>query len=78
MMQMPSGGMPTQQQVQEQQAKAQAMEEQRKELLQKVLTPEANDRLARIALVKPDKVRFARSRSCGAASLGLPPHAKMP
>merc|ERR1719217_39812 len=49
--------MPTQQQVQEQQAKAQAMEEQRKELLQKVLTPEANDRLARIALVKPDKAR---------------------
>jgi hypothetical protein len=50
------GGMPTQQQVQEQQAKAAQQEEQRKEILQKLLTPEAADRLARIALVKPDKV----------------------
>ena len=46
------GGMPSQQQVQEQQAKAQQQEEQRKEILEKLLTPEAADRLARIALVK--------------------------
>lgn len=54
------GGMPSQQQVQEQQAKAQQQEEQRKEILEKLLTPEAADRLARIALVKPDKVRNPR------------------
>jgi len=51
------GGMPSQQQVMEQQQKAQAQEEQRKELLQKILTPEAADRLARIELVKPEKAR---------------------
>ena len=54
----PGGGMPSQQQVQEQQAKAAQQEEMRKELLQKVLSPEAAERLARIALVKPDKVRL--------------------
>ena len=52
------GGMPSQQQVMEQQQKAQAQEEQRKELLQKILTPEAADRLARIELVKPEKVHL--------------------
>ena len=53
---MGAGGMPNAQQMQEQQAKATAQEEQRKGLLQKILTPEAADRLARIELVKPDKV----------------------
>ena len=58
------GGMPTQQQVQEQQAKAQQAEEMRKELLQKVMTPEALERLARIALVKADKVRTRALTPC--------------
>ena len=53
----PGGGLPSQQQVQQQQEKAKQQEEMRKDLLQKVLTPEAADRLARIALVKPDKAR---------------------
>ena len=65
------GGMPSQQQVQEQQAKVQAAEEQRKELLQKVLTPEANDRLARIALVKPDKVRACASDCVSRLRFGM-------
>lgn len=33
------------------------MEEQRKSMLQAIMTPEAFDRLQRIALVKPDKAR---------------------
>jgi len=63
------GGIPSQQQMQDQQAKAAAQEEQRKEILQKLLTPEAADRLARIALVKPDKVCtncFAKNSSAAA------------
>jgi len=53
----PGGMPPPQQQQAEQQAKAQQQEEMRKELLQKVLTPEALERLHRIGLVKADKAR---------------------
>ena len=44
------GGLPTQEQVQQAEQQKQAQEEQRKEILQKLLTPEANERLKRIAL----------------------------
>ena len=60
---MPPGGIPSQQQVQQQQQQQEKHEEQRKELLQKILTPEAQERLARIALVKPDKVGAAGLRA---------------
>jgi hypothetical protein len=65
---MPGGGMPTQQQAQEMKQKQEQQENMRKELLQKVLTPEANDRLARIALVKSDKVCSRRCRTTHARS----------
>lgn len=54
---MGGGGMPTQQQVQKQQADAAAKEEQRAELLTKILSPEALQRIKTIAIVKEDKVR---------------------
>ena len=49
--------MPSQEQVMQQQQKAQQQEEMRKELLQKILTPEAQERINRIQLVKPEKAR---------------------
>ena len=57
------GGLPTQQQVMQQQQQAQAQEEQRKELLQRILTPEALERIKRIELVKPEKVSAWTLRS---------------
>jgi hypothetical protein len=57
------GGMPTQEQVMQQREKQEKMEEQRSEILQKIMTPEAQERLKRIELVKPEKVRCAQPRS---------------
>jgi len=62
--------MPTQQQAQEMKQKQEQQENMRKELLQKVLTPEANDRLARIALVKSDKARKLEDMVLGMAQKG--------
>lgn len=61
-MQMPPGGIPSQQQVVEQQQKAEKQEEMRKDLIQKILQPEALERLKRIGITKPDKVGRGR---CG-------------
>merc|ERR1711907_244717 len=47
-------GLPTQEQVQEQQQKAE-MEEQRKAMLSQICTAEALDRIGRIQVVKPEK-----------------------
>ena len=54
---MAGGGMPTQQQMQEQQQKNEQAAQMREELLQKVLAPDAQERLGRIKLVKADKAR---------------------
>eukprot|EP00658_Telonema_sp_P-2_P081852 TRINITY_DN849_c0_g1_i2.p1 TRINITY_DN849_c0_g1~~TRINITY_DN849_c0_g1_i2.p1 ORF type:complete len:104 (-),score=46.42 TRINITY_DN849_c0_g1_i2:276-587(-) len=47
--------MPTQEQVQEQREKQAEMEEQKKEMLKKICTAEALDRIGRIQVVKPEK-----------------------
>ena len=52
-----AGGMPSAGQMQEMQQKQEQQESMRKDLLQKILTPEAQERLARISLVKSDKAR---------------------
>lgn len=57
------GGMPNAQQAQEQQKKAEEAEKMRGDLLERLATPEARERLATIKLVKPDKAL---------ATLGLP------
>lgn len=57
MMSQYGGQAPTQEQAQEQEEKQAAAEEQRQAMLSAVLQPEARQRLARIALVKPDKAR---------------------
>ena len=51
------GGMPTQQDQQAAAEKQAAAEAQRAEMLTKVLEPAALERIKRIALVKPEKVR---------------------
>merc|ERR1712159_194933 len=48
-------GLPTQEQVQEQQQKQAEMEEQRKTMLSQICTAEALDRIGRIQVVKPEK-----------------------
>ena len=60
------GGMPTQADAAQAQAKQAEAESQRQDILTKVMAPDAKERLARISLVKPDKVpppapRAARS-----------------
>ena len=54
------GGMPTQQDQQAAAEKQAAAEAQRAEMLTKVLEPAALERIKRIALVKPEKVRRPR------------------
>ena len=54
-----SGGIPSHQQVAEQQQKEQQQDQMRKELLQKILSPEAQTRLGTLAVAKADKVRRA-------------------
>ena len=69
------GGMPTQQDAQNQQAKKEQEEGMRQDLLTRVMAPEAKERLNRISLVKPDKAASAPSRRPslhGAALLTLP------
>ena len=55
------GGMPTQQDQQAAAEKQAAAEAQRAEMLTKVLEPAALERIKRIALVKPEKVRRPRT-----------------
>ena len=52
-----SGGMPTQKGAAEQQAKMEQERQMREELLQKLLTVDAKERLNRIKVVKPDRAR---------------------
>ena len=52
---MMQGGMPSAAQMQQQQEKAEKAKEMRDELLKKVLSPEAAERLNRIKIVKSDK-----------------------
>ncbi|KIY98656.1 hypothetical protein MNEG_9308 [Monoraphidium neglectum] len=54
----------------EQEAKKQAAEDQRRAMLVAVMMPEARERLARIALVKPDKARSVENMILGAAQRG--------
>ena len=61
------GGMPTQQDQQAAAEKQAAAEAQRAEMLTKVLEPAALERIKRIALVKPEKVRRPRRRAKRAA-----------
>lgn len=54
----------------EQEAAKQAAEEQRRAMLVAVMMPEARERLARIALVKPDKARSVETMILSAAQRG--------
>ena len=50
------GGMPTQQQALEQESKKKEEQDMRAGLLEKMVAPDARERLERIKIVKPDKV----------------------
>lgn len=65
---MPGGMNPEAQQAQEEQR--QAAEEQRQSMLVAVMTSDARARLARIALVKPEKARAVESMILAAAQRG--------
>ena len=71
------GGMPTQQDQQAAAEKQAAAEAQRAEMLTKVLEPAALERIKRIALVKPEKVRRPRRRPrCTRAALAHAPFSR--
>ena len=56
---MGGGGMPSAEQMQQVQQQQQQQKEMREKVLESLLTPEAMDRIKRIALVKEDKVGLA-------------------
>lgn len=64
------GGGVSEEQVQQQEEAKRAAEEQRRGMLHAVLAPEARERLARIALVKPEKARSVENMILGAAQRG--------
>eukprot|EP00877_Chromochloris_zofingiensis_P002615 jgi/Chrzof1/12354/Cz06g31180.t1 len=64
-----SGQMSAEQQEEQEEAKR-AAEEQRHAMLVAVMMPEARERLARIALVKPDKARNIENMILNAAKRG--------
>ncbi|EYU43286.1 hypothetical protein ABFS82_08G132100 [Erythranthe guttata] len=66
---MGSGGQDPEKQKAQEEAKMEA-EEQRQLMLTRILTPEARARLARIALVKPDKARGVEDVILRAAQMG--------
>ncbi|KAK9811763.1 hypothetical protein WJX72_009653 [[Myrmecia] bisecta] len=51
------GGMPSQEDQEQKEEQQRAQEEQRQTMLISILQPQARERLARIALVKPEKAR---------------------
>ena len=57
------GGMPTQQQIMDAKQKETQQEEMRSELLQKILTADAKERIKRLGIVKPEKVCNAKPTS---------------
>ena len=61
--------MPTQQDVAQAQQKQVEQEQMRADLLVRILSPEAKERLSRIALVKPDKAKRLEemARACSLA-----------
>ncbi|KAI8464767.1 MAG: PDCD5-related protein [Monoraphidium minutum] len=68
-----AGGAPgpmTPEEQEEQEAAKQAAEDQRRGMLVAVMMPEARERLARIALVKPDKARSVENMILAAAQRG--------
>ncbi len=68
------GGMPaSREQAEEMEEQRRAQEEQRGVMLHAVITPEARARLARIALVKPDKARRVEEIILNAARRGQLP-----
>ncbi|GBF91698.1 hypothetical protein Rsub_04002 [Raphidocelis subcapitata] len=71
---MPGGGVPGgaggPEDQEEQEAAKRAAEEQRRAMLVAVMMPEARERLARIALVKPDKARGVENMILTAAQRG--------
>ena len=70
------GGMPTQQDQQAAAEKQAAAEAQRAEMLTKVLEPAALERIKRIALVKPEKVRRRPRDACAALAHAPFSHAR--
>ncbi|KAF8065805.1 Pdcd5 [Scenedesmus sp. PABB004] len=64
------GGMPNPEEAEAQAEAQRAAEEQRRTMLHAVMEPDARERLARIALVKPDKARNVESMILNAAKRG--------
>jgi len=64
------GGVPNVEEQQKAVEKKHQMEEARSHMLTQVLTPEARERLSRIALVKPDKARSIEDTVIRAAQMG--------
>lgn len=63
-------GMPTPEDVEQQEEARRAAEEQRRTMLHAVMAPDARERLARIALVKPEKARNVENMILTAAKRG--------
>jgi len=65
------GGMPTQQQIMEAKQKEAQQEEMRSELLKKILTADAQERIKRIGIVKPEKARQVEDHLLAQAKNGI-------
>ncbi|KAF6254228.1 programmed cell death protein 5 [Scenedesmus sp. NREL 46B-D3] len=63
-------GMPSAEDAEQQEEARRAAEEQRRTMLHAVMTPDARERLARVALVKPDKARNVENMVLTAAKRG--------
>ncbi|MEW5299154.1 MAG: hypothetical protein WDW38_005042 [Sanguina aurantia] len=64
------GGPQSAEQQEDQENQRRAAEEQRRSMIAALLTPDARERLSRIALVKPDKARSIESMIISAAQRG--------
>ncbi|WIA17039.1 hypothetical protein OEZ85_013947 [Tetradesmus obliquus] len=63
-------GMPSAEDAEQQEEARRAAEEQRRTMLHAVMAPDARERLARVALVKPDKARNVENMILTAAKRG--------
>eukprot|EP00798_Chlamydomonas_sp_ICE-L_P016625 gene16625-22872_t len=66
----PGGGMPSAEDMQQEEEKRRNADDQRRSMLVAITTPEARERLNRIAIVKPDKARAVEAMIIQAAQRG--------